>query len=119
MIILMPRQGCPHIVSYRMSNSNWRMRCGKILPKDSTTMTLGADNTYPQLCRTCRDNQDEMTLGELNDNPRTAYNVFQSHFYNLRVHLQNEEIGPRDTYYYLTNKRWPKLNKIKDIIKKR
>ena len=119
MIILMPRLGCPHILKFKRDDGNLITRCDKILPKDITMITLAADDTYSQLCRICRDHQDEMTLEELNYYPRTARNVFESHLYNLRSHLQNEEVGPKDTFYYLTSRRWSKINKIKKIIKKR
>jgi hypothetical protein len=119
MIILMPRLGDPHILKYKMANGNWLARCDKILAKNISIITLAADNTYPELCRTCREAENELLLSELNYNPRSAFNVFQSHLYSLRRYLQNEEAGPRNTYFYLTSKRWPKLRKIKDFIKKR
>ena len=119
MIILMPRQGDPHIFVYRMSNGNWRSRCGIILPKNMTMITIATDNTFPELCRTCRDNENELLQSELNYSPQTVFNDFQSCLYGLRNHLKNEEAGSRDTYFYLANKKWPKLRKIIDSIKKR
>jgi hypothetical protein len=113
LIILMPRLDISHILSYRLDNRNYRSICGKTIIIDPTITTLAADNTYPGLCSNCRIRSDSYILDDLNYAPRNARNSFQEYFLHLRDFIKDEMLGPENKYFYLCNRNWSKLKKLK------
>jgi hypothetical protein len=53
MIILMPRNGIPHIWYSTASADYWLTQCSKYLPRTYSTITLATDDKYPELCTAC------------------------------------------------------------------
>jgi hypothetical protein len=115
-IVLMPRLGLSHILSYRLANGNWRSLCNKILIQDSTMLTLSADNTYSGLCRICKDDQDCNYQDELNYDPRESRNNFQSSLYRIVDYIQSGLTSTEDAYGNIVKRRWRRLERYKHLL---
>lgn len=105
-----------HIVSFRLSNGNYRTICGKVTQKKDRVNTLAADNTFPGTCSVCKNFYDEMYQADLNASPnearsQTVTNMktkFSWHEYHL--------IGDSHKYANMDHKFWPKLHKLSKLI---
>jgi len=88
--ILIPRLGLSHILNYRLHNGKWRTLCQMDLPKDPTMTTLSADDTFPGICRACKESHDKYYQDNLEYNLQSARNMVQAHYIYIRDYVQDE-----------------------------
>lgn len=121
LIFLMTRKGEMHIVKYTLNNGKgFRTICSKTFLKSSLLNTLGADNTFPGTCSTCKAYYDEMYLSDLNQAPIMALNETLLKYPDIldfnRYGLEGPEAEYEDT---IDKKWWPKLTKYQRLLQKR
>ncbi len=121
LIFLMTRKGETHIVNYTMNNGkSFRTIYSKTFTKNLLLNTLGADNTFPGTCSTCKAYYDEMYLSDLNVEPTMARNETQFKYPDVLEFNRYEIDGPKVKYEDVTERRWwPKLVKYQRILQKR
>ncbi len=121
LIFLLTRKGEAHIVNYTMNNGkSFRTICSKTFTKNSLLNTLGADNTFPGTCTTCKAYYDDMYLSDLNIAPAMARNETQFKWPDMLDFHRYEIEGPKVEYEDIACKRWwPKLIKYQRLLQKR
>jgi hypothetical protein len=96
-VVLLMRDGSNHIVNYKMHHG-FRTFCYKTIKNNNQINTFSADNTFPGLCRTCKEAFDSMYQDDLDYDPSTARNQFYDKFVDLLTFHRYEYLGPKPKF---------------------
>jgi hypothetical protein len=116
MILLLLRNNVAHIVNYNLPNG-YRTLCFDKVSKKQVINTIGADDTFPLLCKNCKKNFDMMKLDDLNEDPTLAFNQSYSRYVSLVELHRKQYLGPIVRYCSdLPSRSWKKLFKYKSLL---
>lgn len=112
---LITRDGKAHIVDfYHPPHSRYRTVCGNVYYKKQYLITLAAGNTFPGICKNCKNTYDDLYLSDLNHIPQMAH----GQPYRLQDFLEFNKaglFGPEEDYILPFKRIWGKLNKYKNL----
>lgn len=115
-VFIMDRARNTHIVDFKNSQGKFRTVCGKNFFQKDIITTLGADNTFHGICKTCKNNFDDLYLLDLNNNLQMVRSVSEIYSDIIKFH-RHDFIGPRALYEDVFYRRWTKLNRAKSMSK--
>lgn len=109
-VVLVLRKGDIHIINYRQSKG-YRTYCSKNFSDSLMSNTFAADNTFPGICKACKDIYDDMYQSDLDQDLQMARNGVQMKYYDLLDFHRYEIEGPKAKYEDTMGKHWNKLFK--------
>ena len=118
-VFIIDRHGKSHIVDfYNAYFAKFRTICNISVLKKDLPITLAADNTFKNLCVSCRNTYDDMYLSDLEYDKRMVRSYNQNP-QDLIFYHKCEIMGPRNKYGYCFGRNWAKLNRVKNALLKR
>ena len=116
MIILLLRDNSVHISNYKLQSGH-RTMCYQLVKKSEIMNTLGADNSFPQMCRSCKVHYDNMKKEDLELDIILAHNKYYFKYFSLVTMHRNNYIGPIAKHYdEVPARSWKKLYKYKSLL---
>lgn len=117
-VFIISRSNDTHVVDWKNIQGKYRTLCGKFLFQRQNIITLGADNTFPGICLTCKRYYDEMYSVDLENDIRMLRSSIRDHSSLPIFHRYNFR-GPKAEYESTLRggRSWNKLNIAKSFIK--
>jgi hypothetical protein len=113
-IFIMDRFNSTHIVDFKNNQGKYRTICGKYFFQN--IVTLGADNTFNGICKSCKRYYDEMYFSDLEEVIRMARSTTTDYSSFPEFHRYNF-MGPRANYEMTWDRSWGKLSKARSFLK--
>lgn len=115
-IFIMGRSDDTHVVDFKNIQGKYRTLCGKTFYQKQNITTLGADNTFPGICQTCKKYYDEMYSSDLESDIRILRSTIRE-LSSIPTYHRYDFIGPKAKYEPVWDRAWSKLTRAKSVLR--
>lgn len=117
-LVLLMQNGDNHAINYQLPSGNYKTICGLMIKESCLINKVILDNTFNNLCQTCKSKLDLMYNVYLNNSTRMVRNQSTNHLYQILGSNLDGIEGPSSTYHEVENRSWYKLTKYKRLLSK-